>query len=904
MIKDIESFLKAKGYEDETITYIKGIRDSDPARRVRSNGKNVPGTYPSKKMGFSVQFESRTLELPAIFEKEHNANVLEYYDQPPSFKISYIIKGKNKAHLYTADFFVISEDWIGWEEWKTEDEILQLSIKYPERYKLDQKGQWSCPPAEKHAEKYGLSFRVQISKDLNMTYIRNIRFLEDYLLSTNLRVDDKTKSYICKVISEKPGITIREFLEQSKNFQADDLYSAFILDIFYIDIENETLPDFSAKLYMSKEYKNALNNIISSTMLSNSEMEVAFKVSAGEKILWDGNVWKIMNAGSTSINLINDEKKTIDVPIATFDYLLKEGKVNGISRKESNNEELEMIKKASPLELEKANNKFNLIHPYLNGETQTINETVTERTIQNWVRKYKEAEKKFGNGYVGLLSEEYKKGNRVKRLSEDVQSLMDTYIEEKYENIKQSSMMKVYLQFQQACKDIGHEPPSYYTFTKNVKKTPTYDQVKKRKGSKAAYASGEFIYELSQETPRHGDRIFEVCHLDHTELDIELKCSVTDKNLGRPWATFLVDAFSRRLLAMYVSFDPPSYRSCMMVLRECVKRFSRFPSTIVVDGGKEFESVYFETLLTRNRCLKVRRPGAKARFGNVVERLFGTTNEMFINNLTGNTQIMKNVRQVTKEVNPKNNSIWFLENFVESLNKWAYEIYDQTEHTGLGVSPYDMYEHSIKTGGAREVTRVIYDETFKILSLPTTKKGNAKVMPGYGVKINRIYYWAPVFRNGLIENSKVFVRYDPFNMGIAYAFVNNRWVELQSEKFNIFKNRSEKEVNIAFEELKRRMKLSEKKQEVTIKMLTDFINSIESEELLLTQRLKDRAMRNLYVVEGGKATSDEIEHKPKSQKLNENENIKLVVNNQKKELENQKDKINISELEFESYEGL
>nr|WP_226670346.1 Mu transposase C-terminal domain-containing protein [Metabacillus litoralis] len=178
-------------------------------------------------------------------------------------------------------------------------------------------------------------------------------------------------------------------------------------------------------------------------------------------------------------------------------------------------------------------------------------------------------------------------------------------------------------------------------------------------------------------------------------------------------------------------------------------------------------------------------------------------------------------------------------------------------------------------------------------------------MPGYGVKINRIYYWSPVFRNGLVENSKVFVRYDPFNMGIAYAFVNKRWVELQSEKYNILKSRSEKEVNIAFEELKRRAKLSEKKQDVTIKMLTDFINSIESEELLLIQRLKDKALRNLYVIEGGKTSQERIEQKSTSNESIDNDNIKLVVNNQSKELVNkQKKKVDISELEFESYEGL
>ena len=61
--------------------------------------------------------------------------------------------------------------------------------------------------------------------------------------------------------------------------------------------------------------------------------------------------------------------------------------------------------------------------------------------------------------------------------------------------------------------------------------------------------------------------------------------------------TFLIDAFSRRVLAFYLTYDPPSYRACMMVLRECVRRHGRFPTTVVVDQGADFEGVYFETLL-------------------------------------------------------------------------------------------------------------------------------------------------------------------------------------------------------------------------------------------------------------------------------------------------------------------
>ncbi len=49
-----------------------------------------------------------------------------------------------------------------------------------------------------------------------------------------------------------------------------------------------------------------------------------------------------------------------------------------------------------------------------------------------------------------------------------------------------------------------------------------------------------------------------------------------------------------KILAPYLTFDPPSYRSTMMVLRECVKKYARLPQIMVVDGGKEFHSTYFD----------------------------------------------------------------------------------------------------------------------------------------------------------------------------------------------------------------------------------------------------------------------------------------------------------------------
>ena len=54
----------------ETEAYIERIRQSPPVRKVRSRASNVSGRYPSVKMGRSIQFESRHVELWGIYEME------------------------------------------------------------------------------------------------------------------------------------------------------------------------------------------------------------------------------------------------------------------------------------------------------------------------------------------------------------------------------------------------------------------------------------------------------------------------------------------------------------------------------------------------------------------------------------------------------------------------------------------------------------------------------------------------------------------------------------------------------------------------------------------------------------------------------------------------------------------
>jgi putative transposase len=106
-----------------------------------------------------------------------------------------------------------------------------------------------------------------------------------------------------------------------------------------------------------------------------------------------------------------------------------------------------------------------------------------------------------------------------------------------------------------------------------------------------------------------------------------LVSSLTGKPLAKPHLTMLTDAYSRQILALYVSYDPPSYRSAMMTFRVCVQRHQRLPQELVVDRGPDFGSVYFETLLSRYFITKKERPALQPRFGSVLrEEILGKRN--------------------------------------------------------------------------------------------------------------------------------------------------------------------------------------------------------------------------------------------------------------------------------------
>jgi len=845
------------GLSDETKKLIAQIRASLPARRVRSAAGNVSGRYPSKKMGVTIQFESHRLEFPAIHEMEHDPDVLAFYDQPGRIKLTY--QGKNNDRrvgaIHTPDFFVIRQNRSGWLECKMEERLEELAEDMPHRYVRGSDGIWSCPPGEAYAEPFGLFYQLYTSAQIDWIYQRNLLFLEDYLHANATAIPEEQAEAIRITVMRNPGLTLRELLKQHQASWADAMYFLIVTDGLYVDLRVAPLaePD-KVQVFLNLETAHA-HAVLTPLSLSVPRPHI-LQAPVGTSLLWDGKPWSILNIGLTLTTLRSERNELVDVPHETFETLLQQGKITGLNVQSQEVQQGQIqtrLAQATSADLQEANRRYVLLGAWQRPDSDSATASISPRTLQRWQQRYREAEITLGRGYLGLLPRARARGNRLKKLPEQAETLMEKFILNDYETLKQKPKQEVYLAFERQAKLEGLAIiPTYKTFWKRIKQRPAYEQVLKRQGKRAATQLEPWVWELERTTPKHGDRPLEIGHLDHTLLDVELVSARTGRTLGRPWASFLMDAFTRRLLAIYLTFDPPSYRSCMMLLRECVWRYGRLPQILVVDGGREFDSVYFETLTAFYGCTKKTRPWAHPRYGSVCERLFGTANSQFVHDLLGNTQIMQRVRQVTKKIQPKEQAVWTLGDLYDYLSIWAFEVYDLAEHPALGQSPADAFKMGLATTGERVHMR--YDDDFRYLSLAgprREKKGTAKVEQGRGVKINYVYYSSKFFALPGVEGTDVLVRYDPFNIGVAYAFVQGNWVQCLSEHYLQLRGHTEREIQIASAELRKSRQNHGQGISVTAKRLADFLASAEAHEAVLAQRQHDLETRDVLARMGG-----------------------------------------------------
>jgi len=226
--------------------------------------------------------------------------------------------------------------------------------------------------------------------------------------------------------------------------------------------------------------------------------------------------------GRFEIALLHESGEVLELGEANVESLIREGRIKQSDVDQRRERPIsDRLIQANEEDLTVANHRAVIVRRRLSGDP-ALNEQVTPRTLRRWILRYRAAESQFGAGYLGLLPRTKHRGNCTPRISEEALQAMREVIETEYETVKQKTKIACWAILNEIASRRGFNTPSYSSFCLAVRRRSRVTQTLKRQGPRAAYQHGPFYMELDMKTPRHGDRPFEICHMDHTQLDIEL----------------------------------------------------------------------------------------------------------------------------------------------------------------------------------------------------------------------------------------------------------------------------------------------------------------------------------------------------------------------------------------------
>lgn len=766
--EELLSFCRQAGVTERGLEIASEIIGNPPARRVKSNAMrgSISCRFPSIKMGQTIQCESR-LEFFNCLTKEFDNKVLGFFDQPfHRPELSYTSKNRKVRHTVTLDFFVISEDFIGFEEVKPRSILEKLAQTTPGRCRFDEETEhYYFPPLESYLADTGLSHRIVCDTDFNPTYVNNLEFLNGYRLANEPEETRRILKLAAELIHQQGEMSVEALESLVPGLTRADLFSGIATGVLFTDLHGADVTD--------------PEHLILSPVLTDSSV----------------------NMYDDGLELNDEHMRRVGNEQATIEML----------RRIKTVEEYESSRNASDV---------------------AEHAGISVRTLRRWVSLFR------SDGTKGLIPLNAKKGNREARLSARTEDLVQQVIDEKFLTNQNKSRIHVYQLLKSRCLSQGLTPPSRQAFYKRLEQFTDSSALMPREGKKSAYQFTAYrgVERQSNLARRPPKRFLQVCHVDHTQLDIELINS-EGINLGRPWITLIIDEATGFNLSAYLSFKSPSAVSIMGALRLMVRTNGVFPEAFVVDGGKEFCGTYCETLFAKFDCNVTSRESAP-RGGAPVERMNRTTNTVFLDNLDGNTKLTKFVRRLSGTHNPKRLAKWealdFSRALKEFLNQWNLR-----SKKRLGLSPDQLRQNSIARYGIPQRSIATYDSEFLTDTLMPPKRPTLTLRRNKKIQVNRIDYWHPCLRSIPVGGKKVEVRYDPFNLNYVFVYYNNVWMKFTATKQPHRYTSDETEAAVISEIALRELQLNEGSKAEGRMLLAETVE-VMNEEVVTASISRDR----------------------------------------------------------------
>ncbi|MEH6447830.1 MAG: DDE-type integrase/transposase/recombinase [Oleispira sp.] len=410
------------------------------------------------------------------------------------------------------------------------------------------------------------------------------------------------------------------------------------------------------------------------------------------------------------------------------------------------------------------------------------------RSIRRWKKQIKDGQEKDLSAFQALLPKTYLRGNRSNKLLTAVSDFLENYILTKHSKSQGLNKTQSYYSYINLARKLQPEftPVSLMTFSNRIKFN--YDQqVAAGRGGKRLANS---VSEPTDPLQRHlkPSIPWQAVAIDHYLVDLYLICFKNGKDVvvDRPQLTAMIDLATKKILAVSISFLPPSRRSVSKVLRECVRKHGRLPREIILDRGSDFKSVYTESILAHYGIIYSMRPPSLPRMGGEIENFFKNFIKEYLSRRPGNLADFKEARSIDGKLAPKNKAVLTIEDLYREINFYI-NFSAQKPQNGNISSSIDEFEQGIKDFPCMAIP-VTFDQDFLIATSIDSKKYRIDFQRG--VSIGEAWYWSPKLMSLKGKEKSVEIRIDPENHKVVYGAIENHWEQLHASDINRYQTLS------------------------------------------------------------------------------------------------------------------
>lgn len=718
----LEIHLQSLGLPQGGISYVIDTANSPPSRKVgRMRRRNLILEAPMQSFRVVLQAESLTGEFLFLLEMDRRKDVLAVFDQPTTVSVQ--IKdsiGRSTKTTYTADYLVVYKTMVCAIEVKADNELDELVRNRPSDWTVDETG-YHYLPASNRFWNLGIQHVVIPTSAFSSLRADNLRHLNTVRGIADTPKYRKERQGILQLLSDNTTMRMSDLVDCLDDEDETPILQLIDSEQIYVDLDKVTLSDPSS-VWVSIDATSAKLAQASCMYLSNI----------------------LSNDGIEEHDVIDPR------------YYLTVASRLAIAR----------------------------------GET-VVNEKGREvcgRTIQRYKKKLAEA-----NGDPKSLVPKWSScGNREVRigqvhLSYLIESIHDGKSDKNHPSIEQCF---------QSYKDGFHEAKDHYGFYDEnpIERTSFYtywskeefrdDDAYSKGGRRLANAEAD-SFDPTKKTIL-ATRPFAVAHIDHwnTDLHILVGYSKGKKITKRAWLTAMVDAYSGKVLALWLSFADPSKKACTMVIRDCVRRHGRVPEIIVVDGGSDFKSAHFLVMLATLGVTRCERPPEDPRFGKEVERIFKDFKERLVRGLPGFGISIEHARAVSAAFKAHRNAKLTLIDAFEVIEAYVFGVYNLRPKLGEVSTRLDMHEQGLRRN-PHSGKRVEWDLRFMIATSIEAPGNKYKLWAGRGIHVNDLWFTSPRLAAYRGFKKDISVRIEPYADSIIYVCIDGKWLVCTNTQVNL-----------------------------------------------------------------------------------------------------------------------